>query len=315
MPEANPADVKEPAGGDDIGVVADPGESSRPVQQDGSGDHLTLDDGLMDTIDITPADEGGAEQDAAKTSTDEGKKKEAEEEPGKEEPPEGGDQPKSGFKLLDKDGNEVPFGDHPRFQELTSQIAELKGKLEAGGQAAKPSQGEQEPEFTDVSTLNEEEVRQWMDEDPIGYQANLAKQIKAEIHAESNQHSARQAIDKTFSSYEKDNPDFRSMWDSGKLKDYMRENPGHNAISAHMTLTAEAKAKAREADIRKEERQKVMREFKIKGNAGGLADVGGGERPKSSTSDVRLNDPDKYGGAEAVLAARYKERLQMAGTR
>jgi hypothetical protein len=120
-------------------------------------------------------------------------------------------------------------------------------------------------------------------------------------------------VEETYRTYAQDNPDFDQLWDSGDIRKFMDEHPGHNAISAHMAMTAEARqekaikdavAKAlKEADTA---RRSVRKTASILGQGPTAAPTS----PAASTEDIK--NPNKFGGHTSVLAARLAERRRAA---
>lgn len=167
--------------------------------------------------------------------------------------------------------------------------------------------------FKDITLMSPEEIREWMEEDPVGYEANRF----AQFHHESKQLLEQEAIkkatadglDKTFSDYEKNNPDFKKMWDSGELLAYMKANPGHNAISAHKILTEEVRVRATvDAAVKKaikETEERVTKNFQAKRNATVLTD-GPGVAPGSGPDTV-LQNTKQFGGFTRVMADKLNQ--------
>lgn len=239
----------------------------------------------------------------------------------------------------DKGGNDDDgrFDKHPRFQELHKRATEAEAKLSilakspVGMQEAAvseiPVNDKGEPIFKDITKMSAAEVREWQEDDPIGFEENQRARTLHEISIQNQK--AQQAemrkmtfeqISKTFDDYAAEHSDFSKMWDSGEIETYMRQHPGHNAISAHMAITAtgnqsnvqkmidEAVAKAR-----KEERELVTKNFQAKRNAT-VIDSGTPTRGTTDGIDPALQDTNKFGGRNTVLANRLAE-LRRAATR
>lgn len=222
--------------------------------------------------------------------------------------------------------DDARFDKHPRFQELIQsknslkeQVQTLQSKVDEG---LKPKETE-DPDYKDVSKMTAEEMREWMEEDPVAYTANIAKQIRAEVMKEvdekSSQRTHEDQVFKTLDDYAAKNKTFDPMWDSGEIQKFMNKNPGHNAMSAHMALTAEGAAKDVETKIKeavekaqKETKEKVIKDFKAKRGAQVLS------AGPTTTGTVQgkiapeLKDPKKFGGNNTVLAERLKQRRQAA---
>ncbi len=250
--------------------------------------------------------------------------------PAKDAGKEGGDDPaKAGDDKLDR------FDRHPRFQELlgkvrdlTRQLAETRGEIQ-GRPGQGPQNRPQAPEklpYVDITTKTDDELREWQEDDPKGYAANLYRQMEHELERAfvSKAQAARtraeaaarqEAVRGAFQKYEKENPDFRPMWDSGQIMEFMSKNPGHNAISAHMALTrqaaVDAAVKAAAEKAAKETEERVRKDFLAKKNAAVIQD-GGAPRATGELPD-ELKDPGKYGGRVAAGAERLR-RLRAGGT-
>lgn len=220
------------------------------------------------------------------------------------------------------------FDKHPRFQELNQKVKDLQEKLQAAltpkeEAAAKATAKADEAKglpYKDITTMSKEELLEWQEDDPVGYAANLYQQIHHESRealkreaeeAEQQKANAQrtETVKATYQKYEAENPDFREMWDSGKIKEFMDANPGHNAISAHMAMTSEARIKAAVEKAAKETEARVIANFKAKRNAEVISD--GGTVKESGIPD-ELKNPDKYGGTTQALAARLERMRQAA---
>jgi hypothetical protein len=216
------------------------------------------------------------------------------------------------------------FDQHPAWQRiiqerdaLKSEMAELKTKVET----VKPVHPTPPPPaietlpYKDTSKMTREEIIEWFEDDPVGYQANLLAQAKHEVISslkqEETQRSRIQTIEKTFNDYADKNPDFNKMWESGEIEKFMQANPGHNAISAHMIMTGDKKIQEATTKAAKEAEDKVIKNFQAKSQARVISE-GGGIRAAGAIP-VELKDTAKYGGQTSVLARNLEQR-RMAGT-
>ena len=222
--------------------------------------------------------------------------------------------------------DEARFDKHPRFKELVSSKNDLKAQVDTlqaqVDKGLKPKEAE-DLGYKDISKMSEDDLRDWIDNDPIAYTANIAKQIKAEVTADVegrfSQKSQEDNVFKTFDDYAAKNETFDPMWDSGEIQSFINNNPGHNAISAHMALTSEATANGVESKIKdavdkavKETEERVIKNFKAKK---GAQVIGSGPVTTGTTQGrtaPELKQPKKFGGINTVLAARLKERRQAA---
>jgi hypothetical protein len=122
----------------------------------------------------------------------------------------------------------------------------------------------------------------------------------------------RKAIEKTYVTYAKENPDFDEMWDGGDLKAYMDENPGHTAISAHQMLTMEKRIQGAVEEATKDAEKKAASNLKVKQNARVLGSGPSAGGKAVGQVPVELKDTKKYGGLTAVLTARSMARTKQA---
>lgn len=291
------------------------GESSPSVQS--SSEDLISTVELPIAMDADESPEGGAKpEESDDQSPAEGKEAEGAESKSEEGKP------------SDKDDS-TRFDKHPRFvelntrvktaeaqnQQLLESIAELKASIkESKTQGNAPSE---ELPYKDTSKMTSEELLDWQAEDPQGYADNLRQEMnyriqqgidkfKSDFESLTEEQTEKQRIMKTFESYTEKNPDFQELWDSGAIEAYTDANPGHNAISAHLMLTAEARqAEAVEKAV-KEALEKRDAEAKAKRKATVL---GSGPTSVPATgSDAELKEPQKHGGATSVLASRLAAR-------
>ena len=297
---------------EDNGTInTDAGSSSVPAE---SG-------GLVSTVDFRPAktaEPAGTDPEGAKNTK------------GTDKQPTGKET--EGGKVDPKDvaGKEKPAGDddrfdkHPRFQELNRRVREseersrelertlneLKSRAQAPDGSKPKGDGSTAP-FKDVSKMKPEELLDWQSEDPQGYYANLLAQAKHEISGDLNrgmeQRQKEDAIVSTYENFAKSNPDFDEMWDSGTLQEFMRGNPGHNAISAYHSLTADKKLQAATEKAAKEAEASFVKNQRAKRVSDVLPQ--GPSAPGTFThGDDALKDSKKFGGTTAVLAQRLADR-------
>ncbi len=212
------------------------------------------------------------------------------------------------------------YDSDPRFQELIQgnkelreRLAKTEGHLEGlarGSTAEKTDLG-----YIDITTKTDEELREWQESDPKGYAANMYAQIRGELSREHDQRDDTQSrnaqVKKTFDDYASKNSDFMSMWDSGDIPKFMQQNPGHNAISAHIMLTAEKhrgesekQMTERIAKAVKEAEDKVTKNFQAKRTATKV--LSGGGAPPPNADENELTDTKSRGGLTAVITERLK---------
>lgn len=219
-------------------------------------------------------------------------------------------------------GEQERYDKIPRFQELKTgrdeartenttlkeRLSNLEGQI-SGMKTAAPA-AQQQPEklpFKNIAEMDEDDLREWQADDPKGYAANILLQAKHELGQDFDQKLSAQdretAIDSTFQKYGDKNPDFWDKWDSGDIQKFMKDNPGHNAISAHQILTNEN----RESEIRTEEKEKLLKQLKLKGNINSLGPSGTVVPEMQGGADA-LKNPDKHGGVTNVLLQRHNAR-------
>jgi hypothetical protein len=166
--------------------------------------------------------------------------------------------------------------------------------------------------------MTSEQILDWQTEDPKGYYANILEQAKHEVaqtmRADLDSRSIEDAVVKTYEKYAAENPDFDELWDSGELRAFMDKNPGHNAISAHMALTNEKKAKEAIDKAVADAEKRIMDNFKAKRESKVLGSGPSAARKAAETeTSAELKDTKKHGGLMSVLTrrslARDKERF------
>ena len=228
-------------------------------------------------------------------------------------------------KGLPTDGEQQSdrLDEHPRFQQLIEErnnlrtelttlnntVANLQGQMQAFTAQGQGHGGQQQQEQqVNYLEMDDAELREQFAESPgevlkaVGQQ--FYNQAMTDFNRNIQQGQTRTAVETTFANFEKDNPEFTTAWNDGSIKQFMDENPGHNAISAFMTMTHADNVAKIKADARKE----VITEIKTKGNINSLG-PGPNRNPVGiANTDDMLRNPDAYGGSEAVLYKRYLAR-------
>lgn len=240
------------------------------------------------------------------------------------------DKAKEEGKSEDKKVSEhVPYD---RFEKVTSQKnealeravraeTELKSLRDGATKEEKNviDRAPTSPKYKDMAGLTNDELSDWYDDDPKGFLSNLATQIKWETYSDIKQivdgefqkrdktlreSDIKTKVSGTLDKFKSDNPDFTEMWDSGDIQAYMKENPGHNAMSAYRELTLEKKITQAREEAERETEKRMQKQFEAKQHARVLS---AGASPKASTGDdAELADTDKFGGRTKVLAERLK---------
>lgn len=322
-------DAKE-ASTEEIGGVVGEGSSTshldmEHVSEDSDNLISTIDDDGSDdlgAVDISSGgarDQGATEAESAKdeeTETDTTEKVETKVDVAKVE-----DETKADITI-----EKIPeqFDKHPAWQRLISKIDGLETKL--GEKEAVP-ETKTDTDIVDIDTLTEEEIAEWQTDDPKGYAKNFqlltVQKSKDIIRAELKQEEADKKMANTFDTYADENADnesgtgFMQMWNSGQLQTYIDQNPGHNAISAHLKLTETSKAQSIQEQIDAgiaagvaAEKKRLAAETKARVRTTGLGQ--GPAYTATDTSDDELKDTKKRGGKIAVMADRLKRMRQGA---
>lgn len=231
-----------------------------------------------------------------------------------------------------------PFHEHPDWQrmkkkmdELTERNIRLETLLEQQG---RQEQEEEELPFENIAEMEDDAIQDMIDREPKKFYSNLLKQAKHEVRAEvlnevrqeTGNQTYQQRVNTTFEEYADKNDDFLLAIEDGSIENFIKQNPGHNAISAHMTMKAQksTEAQAQEKEAQEKNTQKRIDEavekakkeqlesFKVKRHAAVLDEGGGGGgggAPKTHIAP-ELTDTKKMGGLTNALVARLKARRQ-----
>ena len=295
---------------DDIGIGSSPAD--RP--QGTSDDMIST----LDDKEVAPSSEGEAktEEQEVKKDTD--------------------DKVTADLKAADE-VKPRPYHEDPAWQriikerdETKAELAKLQGQIDLLTKMtpAEKKEAEKLP-YVDITAMEDDELRDWQQNDPKGYAANLYAQITYEQEQERAQKETErqraQAVTQTqerfkkeVDSYSKEHEDFLPMWNSGEILKFMSDHPGlYNAVTAHqaMTLTktrAEMDAKYQadlEAAIKAKE-EELIKAHRTKSNVRVL-----GEGPSTGPSDdpnAELNDI-KRGDEIGTLVERLKRLRQATG--
>lgn len=222
------------------------------------------------------------------------------------------------------------FDKHPRFQELRTNIEQLKerairaeAKLEVLGKDKEPESSYvpgESPDFDNIVDMEDDQIREKFEENPKQFLANFGRQVAFEVKGallktidERDQSKSFQGrVNKTYSDFGGKNADFQTMIDSGRISGFINENPGHNAISAYHELKtedSETKIQERINKAVKEKEEKLRADFKVKREASVLGDGGsGGSLNVPHNTPPELVDTKKHGGLTNALVARLRAR-------
>lgn len=227
-------------------------------------------------------------------------------------------------------GQDSRYDKDPAWQRILSErndaraeIAAMKAQLDLLTKIVPTQpQAAQVPEqlpFKDLTKMSPEEIREWMEDDPLGYEANRFAQFHYESEKlleqklqkqsqEQAQKEAQEKVDRTYKDYGEKNPDFNKLWESGEIKKFMDSNPGHTALSAHMAMTMEARIDAAVKEAVKAAEEKVIKNFQAKKNAAVLSEGPAHRGGQKDGTPVELKNTKQHGGLTAVLASRLAAR-------
>lgn len=239
-----------------------------------------------------------------------------------------------GAKDGTKDEKLGRLDEHPRFKEviekknslqtevtgLQAEIAAMKVKGDIPGE-------EKDLPYVDLSAMSDTEISDWARDKPQEFNANLALQVNHEVFEnvkifiaeEKAKDNALTAIATFADSHE----GYAAMDASGELGRFVTLNPGHNEISAFLTLTQEQGDSARQTEI-DEAVEKAKAETKTdianKSQAGRDAStISASASPGSQVpaGDNKISDdllnPKDHGGTTMVLGDRVLARRKAAG--
>lgn len=235
------------------------------------------------------------------------------------------------------DGDEDRFDKHPRFQQIMQERDEArraKERLEAQMEiltrvvdAPPDVQGgtpkEDDLPYKDLSKMTEEELAEWQANDPKGFVANLAAKIKHELltdmHRQAEATTRRTATEQTYMKFGEKNKDFRSRWDSGEIKRFIDQNPGHNPMSAYHEIISEEREKSVQTKIdeavakaKADTEKEVLARIQSKQKATVLGS-GPAINPVRNEVNPKLQDTKRHGGKVTVLADMLRS-MRRAGT-
>jgi len=200
-----------------------------------------------------------------------------------------------------------PYHEDPAWQriikerdEVKSELSKLQGQIDLLTKMTTAEKKEAATlPYVDITAMEDEELRDWQQNDPKGYAANLYAQItyeqeqdRAQKAAAQAQQQATQAQQDRFrqevDSYSKQHEDFMAKWNSGEIPKFMVDHPGlYNAITAHRAMTEDGKIAALEAKFKadlevaiKAKEEEILKSQKSKSQIRVL-----GEGPSSSSAE------------------------------
>jgi len=251
---------------------------------------ITDDDGLVSTMEYEAVEEEAAEE---KTDS-------------KEETP----SEKTETKTEDTASKKTGFHDHPDWKAMI----EKKNQLESENQSLKNSrQQQQQPKFKNIMNMEDDVIMDEFTDNPKQFLNNFAQQLFHEIGEKNNraqqqnyQKQFQQRAKQNYTDFFADKKDGQQMVTDGRIERFIKENPGHNAISAYHALAGDSQMEKRIQAAVKAERAKIKKELKAAGNAKSFSSQS--SRSGGKPSQPEFKNPDKYGGTAAVLLKRFKER-------
>lgn len=306
-------------------------EESSASQDSGPQAAMTEGD-LTSTVEFSEATETPSQESAETTEETSEEKSETTEESGDETT----DEEAQAFTKEELARLDATFQDSPRFKQMQNIVTDLRDRLvkaETKTEMLEKQVGEktttkdddsedQKMSYTDIMELSEDEISSQFDKNPKAFLANFGRQIYSEIMAEvqqtqqlrdreAKQKTAEERIQDRYKKYEKDNPDFKEMWESGEIQTYMDDNPGETPISAHRALTEESRIKSAVDDAVKTAVKDTEKKVKTKKSAkvigGGPADAA--QRAQNQVPE-ELTNTKKFGGLAQVLTRRSLARVK-----
>lgn len=294
---------------------ADAKAGSPVINQDGLGassasdsPQFSRDDlNIIDTVDVI---DGGKGAESAEKSPEKGKEK----------------------------GDDARYDKDPAWQRIIQERNEerearirAEAKLEVLSKGEKKAEGEEvdtdeyKPIYTyeDVTKWDDDVIREKLEDNPKGFITNLFAQIVDETRkvllAEQAQSKQQKTIQSTFDKFadtHKGDPEagikgFREMWDSKEIQQYMKANPGHNAMSAYLEMTLPAREKAIAEKAARTAADMARKNKEVKDGARSLG-AGPGGAP-SHDKNAELKNTKERGGIVQTLAQRLIERRQSGG--
>lgn len=146
---------------------------------------------------------------------------------------------------------------------------------------------------TNLQDLTHLEAQDWEESDPDAF-AEAVKRLDNRIGATYERHAGK-------------HPTFDKMWKSGELQKFMAENPGHNILSAHMTLMKKVLPADQDPNLQNTGERGILnivagrlaRSRQGTSQVGGFGEVFPGDPPPGSspdetpTVDDYVPDPDQ----------------------
>lgn len=237
----------------------------------------------------------------------------------------------TGEPTVDKAEVSEEFHKNPAWQRIIKERDEAKlqiQKLKEQETAPLAEPATVGSEIGTIAELSDDDLLEMMSENPKEFAANLIKvakdSVKGELATEAAVSKENANVDKTYDSYAEKNPSnedqtgFVEMWSNGDIQKFIDTNPGHNPISAHMSIVDGLNAESAKANQQKaidnavaEAVKKTKADMVKQQRARVITDgLSGGPGYAPSGEDEGLKDTKKAGGTVSVLAERLARRRQ-----
>jgi len=236
-----------------------------------------------------------------------------------------------------EDGEDTRFDQHPRFQQLRKERDDerrARERLEAQMEiltrvvdAPPDVQGgtakEDDLPYRDTSKMTDEEIAEWQANDPKGFADNLTARIKFELLQDMRRQAEvtnkRTATETTYARFAEQNTDFKARWETGEIKRFIDQNPGHNPMSAYHEIVGEERKAALQKQIdeavakaKADTEKEVLARFQAKQKANVLGS-GPAINPVRNEATPELQDTKRHGGKVTVLASMLQSMRRAGG--
>jgi hypothetical protein len=210
-----------------------------------------------------------------------------------EEPAQKNEKPESD----DKD-----FSQHPRFKELIKQKNDAQALAKAYGERMARLEAQGKPQgkngklfnYNDVLSLPHDDLMERFSEDAPGLLREYGIQVAHDTIAymqnqqrqQQQQMTQKQMQDRelsTMRSFFQDKDDGIQMLQDGTIQNFMKQNPGHNPMSAYYALVGDKIYQSKLQAELKREREKIEKQLKAAGRAAPV---------RSQTASKSYADPD-----------------------
>jgi len=239
-----------------------------------------------------------------------------------------GDDKGDGDKADDKKTPEFDLASHPEFKIFNERLsaaerryeaaeAKLEGLMAGGLLDRGGKDSEEDIEFKNMADMTTEEIRDWFEDDPHAYNANLLKQAKYEIMQDISGQQLQGKSQESLSNFVKEHPDIERYYKDGSIGRLLARDPNHNVISAYYELSQDDRInKAIDAKVKeitkKHEKEKKDEYERGRSDAGAFSHArvlnqGPSRHPGSYRPDG-IKSEDYGGDGTSALHARFRER-------